>query len=407
MFTGLDYIVFLLMLVVSAGIGLYYGCTGGKQNTTKEFLMADRHMGVLPVSLSLLATFMSAIAVLGTPAEMYVFGTQYWMVWIGYVIMIPLAAYFFLPVFYNLKLTSVFEYLEMRYDRGIRLIVSIMYIINMLLYMALALYTPALALTIVTDLSVWFSVLSVGVVCMFYTALGGMKAVMWTDVFQIGIMFIGLFAILIKGSLDHGGFGNIWTMMEEGDRIHFLDFDPDPRTRHTVWSLSIGASLFWVSVYGVNQAQVQRCLSTPNLRTAQIALWLNLPGLTALLTICSMCGFVVYAQYRNCDPLTRTNPIKKDQLLPLYVIKHLDYPCVPGLFTASVFSGALSSISSGLNALAAVTLQDMVRPYCLPSMTEITAAKVSKGLAVGFGVLMILLTYVASHLGGVLQVVAV
>ncbi|KAI0212780.1 Sodium-coupled monocarboxylate transporter 1 [Lamellibrachia satsuma] len=257
--------------------------------------------------------------------------------------------------------------------------------------------------TTVTGLNVWVSVLSVGVVCIFYTALGGMKAVMWTDVFQIGVMFVGLFAILIKGSLDHGGFGNIWKMMEEGDRIHFLDFDPNPRIRHTLWNLSIGAGLFWVSVYGVNQAQVQRCLSTPNLRTAQIALWLNLPGLTALLTICSLCGFVVYAQYRNCDPLTRTNPIKKDQLLPLYVIEHLDYPCIPGLFTASVFSGALSSISSGLNALAAVTLQDLVRPYCLPRMKESTAANVSKGIAVGFGVLMILLTYVASHLGGVLQ----
>ena len=71
--------------------------------------MADRNMGVLPVALSMLASFMSAITVLGTPSEIYVFGTQYWMVWIGYVIMIPLAAHFFLPVFYNLKLTSVFE----------------------------------------------------------------------------------------------------------------------------------------------------------------------------------------------------------------------------------------------------------------------------------------------------------
>ena len=109
MFTGWDYAVFVLLLAVSMCIGLYYGCTGAKQNTTKEFFMAGRNMGVVPVSMSLVASFMSAITVLGTPAEMYVFGTQYWMVWIGYVIMIPLAAHFFLPVFYNLKLTSVFE----------------------------------------------------------------------------------------------------------------------------------------------------------------------------------------------------------------------------------------------------------------------------------------------------------
>ncbi|KAI0234881.1 Sodium-coupled monocarboxylate transporter 1 [Lamellibrachia satsuma] len=186
---------------------------------------------------------------------------------------------------------------------------------------------------------------------------------------------------------------------------NFRSIDPDPRTRHTLWSLGIGSGIFWVACYGVNQALVQRSLCTPSLRTAQVALWLNLPGLIALLIVCSLCGFVVYAQYRDCDPLTRPNHIKKDQLLPLYVIEHLDYPCIPGLFTASVFSGSLSSISSVLNALATVALQDMVRPYCLPKMKDSAAANVSKGIAVGFGALMILLTYVASHLGGVMQAV--
>ena len=109
MFTGWDYAVFLFMLGVSLGIGVFHGFRGRKKTTTKEFLMAGGQMGVLPVSLSLLASFMSAIMVLGTPAEMYVYGTQYWMVCLGYAIMIPLAAHFFLPVFYRLNLTSVFE----------------------------------------------------------------------------------------------------------------------------------------------------------------------------------------------------------------------------------------------------------------------------------------------------------
>ena len=124
MFTPWDYLVFVGMLGVSAAIGFYYACVGGGQSTTKEFLLADRNMGALPVSLSLLASFMSAITVLGTPAEMYVYGVHYIMVWMAYCIMIPLAAYVFLPVFYNLELTSVFEvrgvvwaYLRMDYCR--------------------------------------------------------------------------------------------------------------------------------------------------------------------------------------------------------------------------------------------------------------------------------------------------
>ncbi|KAI0242050.1 Sodium-coupled monocarboxylate transporter 1 [Lamellibrachia satsuma] len=340
MFTGWDYAVFLLMLAVSLGIGVFHGVRGRKKKTTKEFLMAGRQMGVLPVSLSLLASFMSAITVLGTPAEMYVYGTQYWMVWIGYVIMIPLAAHFFLPVFYNLNLTSVFEYLEMRFDKGIRMFVYVMYIVQTLMYMAIVLYTPALALNIVTGLNVWVCVLSVGIVCTVYTALGGMKATMWADVFQICTMFAGLFAVMGQGLYDHGGLGNLWQAMQDTDRVEFLNFSPDPEVRHTVWSLSIGAAFVWLSIYGVNQSQVQRALCTSSLRAGQIALWVNLPGLTLLMTITCLVGFIIVAEYKDCDPLS-TMDITKDQLLPLYVVQRLNVPGLPGLFTASVFSGAL------------------------------------------------------------------
>ncbi len=108
-FHAWDYVVFAAVLVISASIGLYYGCTGGRQRTTREFLMADRQMTVFPVALSLLASFMSAVTLLGTPAEIYVFGTQYWMIWMGYVLMIPLAAHVYLPIFYKLQVTSIFE----------------------------------------------------------------------------------------------------------------------------------------------------------------------------------------------------------------------------------------------------------------------------------------------------------
>jgi len=108
-FSALDYVVFGLVLAIASVIGLFYGCTGNKQNSTAEFLMAGRSMSVLPVALSLLASFMSAILLLGTPAEIVVYGTQYWMICICYFFVIPLAAYVFIPVFYRLQVTSVFE----------------------------------------------------------------------------------------------------------------------------------------------------------------------------------------------------------------------------------------------------------------------------------------------------------
>lgn len=99
-----DYIVFAAVLVISAGIGLFYAFIGRrKKQTTAEYLMAGRDMSVLPVALSLLASFMSAITLLGTPAEIYKFGTIYWWIWIGYLLLIPIAAHVFLPVFFRLR----------------------------------------------------------------------------------------------------------------------------------------------------------------------------------------------------------------------------------------------------------------------------------------------------------------
>ncbi|CAD5126563.1 DgyrCDS14658 [Dimorphilus gyrociliatus] len=375
-----------------------------RKQTTSEYLMAGRDMSILPVALSLLASFMSAITLLGTPAEIYKFGTIYWWIWISYLLLIPVAAHVYLPVFFRLRVTSVFEYLEMRFNKATRLIGAIIFSVQMILYMAIVLYAPSLALNQVTGLNTWISVFAVGVVCTFYTTIGGMKAVMWTDSFQIITMFAGLIAILVKGSLDFGGFGNIWRINEEGGRVEFKDFDPDPMKRHTFWTLSIGGMFTWLAIYGVNQSQVQRALCVPKLRDAQIALWLNLPGLTALLTVCGLCGMVIYAQYADCDPLTLGLAEKSDQLVPLYVMHKLgDYPGLPGLFTACLFSGALSTISSGLNSLSAVLLQDVLRETCLKGMTEGRATLYAKLLVVLYGALCIGLTFVAAQLGDVLQ----
>jgi len=108
-FSAWDYVVFAIVLAIASAIGLFYGCTGNKQSSTAEFLMAGRSMSILPVALSLLASFMSAITLLGTPAEMVIYGTQYWVICVSYFFVLLFAAYILIPVFYQLQLTSIFE----------------------------------------------------------------------------------------------------------------------------------------------------------------------------------------------------------------------------------------------------------------------------------------------------------
>ncbi|XP_078619973.1 sodium-dependent multivitamin transporter-like [Branchiostoma floridae x Branchiostoma japonicum] len=380
-----DYVVFSLMLVISAGIGVYYRCTGGKQKTTREFLMADRKMGVLPVALSLLASFTSAITLLGGPAESYTFGTQFWVIIFSYFFTFPVCGQVFLPIFYRLELTSAYE----------------------VVYMGIVLFAPALAIEAVTGLNVWISVVSMGVVCTFYTTLGGMKAVIWTDVFQCIIMFAGMITVLIKGSIEAGGIARVFRVAAESDRIEFFNFSPDPTIRHTVWCLVVGGAFNNMAIYATNQAQVQRYLAVGTEKQAKRAMWLNLPGVILSISIVQLCGLIIHARYHGCDPLKNGIVARSDQLLPYYVMEVLDIPGLPGLFISGIFSGALSTISSGINSLAAVTLEDLIKPTLKvlkkEDMTEERATLVSKILVVGFGGLCMLFAVLASTMGQVLQ----
>ena len=104
-----DYVVFSGLLLISAGIGVYHAFAGGRQSTTKEFLLADKSMNVAPVAMSMLASFMSAITLMGNPAEIYNYGTQFFVIGLSYSLVIPAAAHFYIPIFYNLNLTSAYE----------------------------------------------------------------------------------------------------------------------------------------------------------------------------------------------------------------------------------------------------------------------------------------------------------
>ncbi|KAG7158326.1 Sodium-coupled monocarboxylate transporter 2-like 2 [Homarus americanus] len=402
-FTWIDYMVFSCMLLVSAVIGIFYGCFSKKQDTN-DFLMAGKSMTAFPVAMSLIASFMSAITLLGTPSEVYQFGFLYWLIGFAYVLMTPSAAYLYFPVFYKLQVTSAYEYLERRFHRSVRWLGSFVFIIQMTLYMAIVVYAPALALEQVTGLNVYISVSLICFVCIFYTTLGGMKAVLWTDALQTLIMYGSMMFVIIKGAIDIGGFDVVWQRNADSGRAQLIDFDPDPTTRHTFWTLVIGGYFTWITVYGVNQAQIQRYLSVQTKQMAVNALWINFVGLFILMLTCCFGGMVVYANYHDCDPIRSGVVDKGDQLFPLFVMDTLgQWRGLPGLFVAGVFSGALSTVSSGMNSLAAIVLEDFIKAGCYPNISENAATWTSRALSLFFGLLTFALVFVAEQLGNILN----
>ncbi|XP_077555197.1 putative sodium-dependent multivitamin transporter isoform X2 [Haemaphysalis longicornis] len=386
-FGAADYAVFGVMLLLSSLIGIYYRFTGGRQRTVREYLVADRKMSVVTVAFSLMASFLSAITLLGVPAENYYYGTHFAVVNIAYILGTFIAAFVFLPVFYDLQVISVYE----------------------VLYTAVMLYAPAVALTAVTGISKWLSTISVGLVATFYCTIGGMKAVLWTDLFQSILMFLVVFAVVGVGTYRMGGVYNVWSEAQAGGRIEFLNFDPDPTVRHSVWALAVGGTFMYVSIYGVNQFQVQRLMTVSTLKKAQTALFLNLPIVSALCLMSCFAGIVIYANFRHCDPLLSGKITNTDQVLPYFVMLYLGgVQGVPGLIVAGIFSGALSTVSSAVNSMAAVLLEDFVRPFCISEKTyDKHALVILKFLAISYGILCVLITGAVEHLGGVLQLVCI
>ena len=242
--------------------------------------------------------------------------------------------------------------------------------------------------------------------CFIHCFQGGIKAVMWTDAFQAIMMFGSFLAVIIKGNADAGGSHVVFDRNYQTRRIEFFNFDTALTTRHTVWSMIIGGYFTWISVYGINQTQVQRYLTVPDKSKVVKAIWWNVVGIGSLLLMCSYAGLVIFAFYdiHQCDPIKAKMVDKADQLFPLFVMQVMgDIPCVPGLFIAGVFSGALSTVSSGLNSLAAVVFQDIFVSACNKDFPEKTKTYLTKGLAAGFGFLSYGVVFMVKFLPGVLE----
>uniref|UniRef100_A0A8C6WRA4 Solute carrier family 5 member 8 n=1 Tax=Neogobius melanostomus TaxID=47308 RepID=A0A8C6WRA4_9GOBI len=351
-----DYLIFALMLLVSAAVGVYYAWKDRDQRTSGDFLMGGKKLTALPVAMSLTASFMSAITVLSTPAEVYRFGAIIAFSGLSYVLAMIATSEIFLPVFYRLGITSTYEYLELRFNRATRLLGTVLFIVQTVLYTGIVIYTPALALTQVTGIDLWGAIVSTGLVCTFYCTMGGLKAVVWTDVFQVGVMLAGFLAVIVQSVILQGGIFPIIKDSQDGGRLNFWDFDMNPLRRHTFWTITIGATFVWSSIYGVNQAQVQRYISCKSLTHARLSLYINLCGLWCIMLCSVFAGLCLYSIYKSCDPWTSGLISAPDQLMPYLVMDILrGYPGLPGLFVAAAYSGSLSTVSSSINALAAVT----------------------------------------------------
>ena len=400
-----DWLVFVLMLAVSAAAGLWH-YRRAQKSSTEDYLLGGKSMSLFPVSASLVASFISGVTILGTPAEIYNFGTQYWITIISIFFSGVVVATVYAPVFVSLGLNSVYEYLEIRFNRGVRTLISLIFVIDVVLYQSIVVYVPALALNQVSGIDVHLIGIIVCLVCVFYTVLGGIRAVVWTDALQVLVMVAGMLTVTVLGTYRIGA-AEIWKRAQDVNRIEFLNFDPSPYTRHTVWTVLIGSWLYSTAYIAVNQTMVQRYRSLKDLKTSKLSLAIFTISIMLFISLCCWCGLVLIAWWSppKCDPRASGLITADDQLLPAYVMEIAGrLHGVPGLFVAGIFGAALSTLSVGFNSTSVVLLEDFVKGCFGMKLTDRCSTIFVKTVVVLLGSIALGLIFMVEKLGGVLAI---
>ncbi len=357
----LDYATLAAYLAVLIGAGFYFS---RREHGTDDFFLAGQRIPSWACGLSLFGTSISAISFMAIPALVY---RSNWVYFFGNMMIIAVPFFiirFYLPFFRQLGVSSAYEYLERRFGVAARLLGSGAFVALQFARMSFVLYLPALALAAVTGFNIYGCILLMGIVATLYTVLGGIEAVIWTDVLQVVITFGGaLLSFVIIASGVPGGISQIVSMgMAEG-KFHAVNLTWDATTT-ALWVVIVGNFFKFVIPYSSDQTCIQRYLTTPDEKQAARAIWINaamsVPGWSLFFAV----GTALWAFYKIHPELL--NPAAQtDEIFPWFIAQQLPIG-VAGLAIAALLAASMSSLDSSMNSIAMTLTTDFYRRFAAP-----------------------------------------
>ena len=392
-----DWLVIAVYLVAMVGLSAWLA---RGQRDEGDYYVGGRNLPWWAVGISVVATQSSAISFVSIPAFVAL-RPGGGLTWLQYELAVPLAMIFVLtvlvPYFRSLELVSVFEFLRTRFGPGTARFLSVIFLLSRGFGTGVGVYATALVVASMVGWGLAPTILLIGVAAVIYDTLGGIKAVVVSDVIQLALIVAGVVvAVRIAWSMA-GGAGEMWAMLEPARRAAI-----DPRwgvgdeAIAPFWAYLIGGFFLYSSYYGTDQSQVQRVLCTRNTGEAKRALLLN--GLARLpLTLLYVgLGVALGAVYQPSPELRAAVPADRlDALVPQFILLYVPVG-LKGLILAAVLAAAMSSLDSAINSLSAVTMRDYVAPYWkLDTKRQLWWGKVS---TVGWGALV---TAAAFAAGGI------
>ena len=352
-FQPLDYLFLTLYLASLVAMGIYISRKG---TTTDDFFLAGRRIPWWAAGLSIYGTQLSSISFIAMPAKVYATDWVYMLVQLSIVLIAVPVVFIYLPFFRRTKLTSAYEYLELRFNVAVRLFASASFVLYQFGRMAIVLFLPAIALSTVTGINVHLCILVMGVLATVYTVLGGIEAVIWTDVIQVVVLLGGAFLslTLIVSELD-GGLAGLIASGSQAGKFHVFNWSWD-YTATSVWVVLIGNLFNNLVPYTSDQAVIQRYLTTKDENAAARGIWMNAAMVVPSTLVLFLLGTALWAFYR-ANPALLDPSQATDSIFPLFMAQQLPVG-IAGLVIAGVFAASMSTLDSSLNSVATALTTD-------------------------------------------------
>lgn len=389
-FGTLNWTIVLVYLLGNLGLGY---AMSRKVNSAADYQIGDRSAPWWAIGISVIATYVSALSFLGGPAWAYGDGMAALAIHINYPLVIFVVVVVFLPFFYNSGVASIYEYLERRFGPTSRSVMSAIFLLTQTITTASILTATAVVITFATGIDVRLSIIGMTLIVLVYTMLGGMNAVIWTDVLQGVILFVGagivLWGLLGEVSPLSGALDTLATEGKLNPIVTDLDFSVAP----TVWAGVFAMTLFHITVYGTNQMMVQRALAAKTLGDAKKSYLMMGYAAFFIYFLFFFIGALLFVHFQG-KPFAQPNEII------LVFAQSLAIPGLMGILAAAVLSASMSSLSSAFNSLATISVTDFYQRFFKTDADDKHYLMASRVFTVVWGALAIPVAFAFINSGG-------
>ena len=364
-FGFVNYAFLGLYMIALVYMGFYFV---RREKKTEDYFLAGHRIPWWAAGFSIVATIFSGDTFFSQPALVYSVDWFMYPQKLCFALIPIFIIFFYLPFFRRLNLTTAYEYLEYRFNYFVRLYGSAQFILYQLVRTSMVLYLPSIALSTITGLNIYVCILSMGVLSTFYTVLGGIEAVIWTDVIQAVVLILGavITLIIIPFYIEGGISGFIKTSIAD-DKFRMLYLDGDISDMRNTWVMLIGSTFGALVAYSSDQAIVQRYLTTTDEETAAKSLWMNAILVFPITFILYAVGSALYVYYKS-NPAALDLGMQNDAIYPLFITQKIPIG-LAGLVIAAIFAVSMSTLDSGMNSIATAVVTDFYQRL-IPSKSE-------------------------------------